>query len=117
LDFRHPVGTWDDKNPNFSFSGAQQHIYIPLRLPQCSWLLSLSQRSSSHRRLIHSTLSSGRRCRLLAGWKKHVENGAFVLSPVHEAPTLLFSPPKKPVPMLVYKDLHFNCDLSATKKL
>ncbi|KAG2566456.1 hypothetical protein PVAP13_7NG191000 [Panicum virgatum] len=32
-------------------------------------------------------------------------------------PTLPFSPPKKPAPMPVYKDLHFNRDLSATKKL
>ncbi|CAO2146623.1 unnamed protein product [Urochloa humidicola] len=32
-------------------------------------------------------------------------------------PTLPFSPPKKPPPMPVYKDLHFNRDLSATKKL
>lgn len=31
-------------------------------------------------------------------------------------PTLPFSP-KKPPPMPVYKDLHFNHDLSATKKL
>ena len=33
-----------------------------------------------------------------------------------KAPTLPFSP-KKPTPMPVYKDLHFNRDLSATKKL
>ncbi|CAD6202893.1 unnamed protein product [Miscanthus lutarioriparius] len=32
-------------------------------------------------------------------------------------PTLPFSPPKKPPSMPVYKDLHFNRDLSATKKL
>jgi len=32
-------------------------------------------------------------------------------------PTLPFSPPKKPAPMPVYKDLHFNRDLAATKKL
>lgn len=33
-----------------------------------------------------------------------------------KAPTLPFSPKKTP-PMPVYKDLHFNHDLSATKKL
>jgi chaperonin GroEL len=32
-------------------------------------------------------------------------------------PMLPFSPPKKPPPMPIYKDLHFNRDLSATKKL